>query len=57
MTVRAIADIVVSMLSFVAIADGVGGYDADLKRVVLHDLLGSAFLIGGAVLGSVGADR
>ena len=39
-----------SMLSFVLIAWLVGGYNAELRRVLLVDVVGSVLLIGAALL-------
>jgi hypothetical protein len=39
-----------SMLSFVVIAWLVGGYNAELRRVLLVDVVGSVLLIGAALL-------
>lgn len=40
----------VSMLSFVAIAWLVGGYNAELRRVIVVDLVASALLVGAVLL-------
>jgi hypothetical protein len=45
----------VSMLSFVALAWGVGDVNAELRRVAVADLVGSAALVCAAVLDARGA--
>ena len=44
----------VSMLSFVAVALVVGGYNAELQRVVLVDVVASVVLVAAAVLSYLG---
>jgi len=40
----------ISMLSFLLIAAGIGGYGAPIRRVVLADVAACVLLVGGAVL-------
>jgi hypothetical protein len=47
----------VSMVSYLVIALGIGGYNAELQRVVVVDLVGIAALVGGAVLSTFAGER
>ena len=46
----AVAAGLVSMLSFVAVAHGVGDFNAELYRVVIVDLVASLLLLGAGVI-------
>jgi len=45
----------VSMLSFVAVALLIGGYNAELRRVVVVDVVASVALVAAAVLSAAGS--
>jgi len=47
----------ISMLSFVAIAWLVGGYNAELRRIIVIDLVASALLVAAALLDLFAATR